>query len=1372
MVKKRLIVLLLACFSFIPHDAIGMEENNTYAETAQKFKKVDGQHRQPTDNDTRELPLASGPFTPKRGLSKDTIKRITKDMKKEGWDNTVVVALQIIGPPDENFWTQASQRKVVFLSYITDSTWFIRVNIPKKQAKPKKVKWYLNKLRNKLQGIAMFDLPINSKYSSELVEIKKSDKKEVSIEILFFQGTTEPTINVLLSDMKFQQDAVGMYSAKIPSSLISEQVIALSRHQDMHYILMKTEELPLMAKAREKVDVDRPELDFSWHMINTSPVPPDYSGWTGNNVRITTYIEGFDQDHDDFWDHDNTGTRTSGRWLCTHGSSYIHHGTMTAGIIMGNGWNSLQEGYNEYENRGIAPESTFDCSSADPDVESASFTQSNAYSSTYIDTNIWNNALSNHHVYVGSAGNEGLKPQYGPHQGYYSLHRVQKNEIIVQNMAGNDLRWLGGSCGPTWDGRIKPDIAAVGGHNGWPLDVERVSIDVDEVVINTSAGIKNYSMNSIGAGFAQGWGANNFRTRVNMFAGVQMNELSRTFGRWEVTYPWGSAWAGAPKFGTKTEDDGTTPLNIIGTSSDTFIFTYRMYEEYFNDVDFHVLWCPDPAIWDPCESMKFKVYADGQWRTETIPVGTHPGWVSMPSIGLVTIAVGGDINPAPAANCNGCYRGSGGTSASGPVVAGAAALLTQQFLDLFSVDLNNQLDGSPFRQDVPQAGGVVMPSTFRALIAHTALDLASVHFFSEPSNPDTGEPTYYHKGPDYVTGYGLLQAGKALELVEHEHALKINFPAAPYHCIVEDTITSLAGKVYQFNIDAQERHLTVTLAWDDPPPSSVTSSITPKLVNQLDLVVRSPSGQYFFPWSLDLPYIPTSSTGPGTVNPQPITSASIHPARHDIANLRDNLEKVDVEFPESGTWYAIVAGIGLNIPPQRISLILGNPPETSDRLDDGIVVFMSDRVTPAQLFLKKVGSADAPFQITNNGHQGTHVINNPSHPQLSYNGKFVVLLEHDLNGIPDTLVIIDLVGNVHKRYNAFATFGTTTINYPEWSRNGDTIAVNAYDSWGARSLQLLSFDSPYDFSIASASVLVPLGIIPSDPNPASHVFSKDGMKIYFSASSNSYRGAIFQIRVDGTAMMRVTGNGKAIREAFNPSLDTDGRHLLLNSEEYHHDPVTYIDEELLKLDLKGGGLFQETKESGNQYARYAINGKGEYLLRSSAPNGNYDLYLVHGDVRVPLDIDDPSNLSNDNSGDWYRYGEEGPTPYVWLRNADTDQSLYNYASGVFHWGYWPDPGMVYILEPVPSTNLVLLRNVKTNQCIKASTTNGGISQSSVCSFSDINQNFELVDVGDGTVRLKSGSNQCLYTGSGNGGQVHSWGCWNGSGFRFEVLPVF
>src|SRR5690606_24913722 len=124
---------------------------------------------------------------------------------------------------------------------------------------------------------------------------------------------------------------------------------------------------------------------------------------------------------------------------------------------------------------------------------------------------------------------------------------------------------------------------------------------------------------------------------------------------------------------------------------------------------------------------------------------------------------------------------------------------------------------------------------------------------------------------------------------------------------------------------------------------------------------------------------------PSVSGPEPITQANLVPARRDIANLRDNVEKVEIEFPESGTWTVFVAGTHLNSGSQRFSLVMGIPERQVTTLDDGWVAFVSNRVSPSQLFIKNVATGASPVQVTQEP-MGVR------HPTWSWNGQYFAYL--------------------------------------------------------------------------------------------------------------------------------------------------------------------------------------------------------------------------------------------------------------------------------------------------------------------------------------------------------------------------------------------
>ena len=70
------------------------------------------------------------------------------------------------------------------------------------------------------------------------------------------------------------------------------------------------------------------------------------------------------------------------------------------------------------------------------------------------------------HTLVNSAGNEGYGGQYcaDGQTGFHSLRGVGKNMLIVGGVLNDGSNWIdpGSSRGPTYDGRLKPDVLGVG----------------------------------------------------------------------------------------------------------------------------------------------------------------------------------------------------------------------------------------------------------------------------------------------------------------------------------------------------------------------------------------------------------------------------------------------------------------------------------------------------------------------------------------------------------------------------------------------------------------------------------------------------------------------------------------------------------------------------------------------------------------------------------------------------------------------------------------------------------------------------------------------------------------------------------------------
>ncbi|MBL8747282.1 MAG: S8 family serine peptidase [Phycisphaerae bacterium] len=193
------------------------------------------------------------------------------------------------------------------------------------------------------------------------------------------------------------------------------------------------------------------------------------------------------------------------------------------------------------------------------------------------------------------------------------------------------------------------------------------------------------------------------------------------------------------------------------------------------------------------------------------------------------------------------YNSKCGTSMASPTVCGLSALVLQDFRAQY-----------PSRPDPRN-------STLKAIWMHTAVDIL---------NP----------GPDYQSGYGSVRVIPAIEFVRSG-----NF--------FENTVSQ--GGVYTATVvvSPSDTVLKVTIAWDDP---AGTPNVNPTLVNDLDLVVTGPGGQYF-PW---------------TLNPAAPSANAVRTTR----NFRDNNEQVLINNPMPGAYLIEVRGFNVPQGPQPFSL--------------------------------------------------------------------------------------------------------------------------------------------------------------------------------------------------------------------------------------------------------------------------------------------------------------------------------------------------------------------------------------------------------------------------------------------------------------------
>jgi hypothetical protein len=209
-----------------------------------------------------------------------------------------------------------------------------------------------------------------------------------------------------------------------------------------------------------------------------------------------------------------------------------------------------------------------------------------------------------------------------------------------------------------------------------------------------------------------------------------------------------------------------------------------------------------------------------------------------------------------------------GTSMATPNATGSAALLIQQYGNLFP-------------------GQAMRASTLKGLLIQTADDLGNA-------------------GPDYKYGWGLINVRAAADIIQDHH----DFPIKQ-HLTETQLTTSLISRTQSFIWDGSSP-ITATLCWTDPAAVATTTadSRTPRLVNNLNLKIIAPNGTTYFPYVM--PFVGTW------------TQASMDLPATTGVNNTDNVEQIRIGGPPASGIYQIVVSFSgtLTNGSQNYSLLL------------------------------------------------------------------------------------------------------------------------------------------------------------------------------------------------------------------------------------------------------------------------------------------------------------------------------------------------------------------------------------------------------------------------------------------------------------------
>lgn len=291
---------------------------------------------------------------------------------------------------------------------------------------------------------------------------------------------------------------------------------------------------------------------------------------------------------------------------------------------------------------------------------------------------------------------------------------------------------------------------------------------------------------------------------------------------------------------------------------------------------------------------------DGRIKPDVVAPGTFVYSTAFceGSVEACRLPSGSLCNAGGTVKRQGYYASDTGSSVSAAVATGALALVLDRY-----------------RRTFPQKTAKAqqpLPSTLRAVIAHSARDVKTAAADWMPS-----------PGPDFVTGWGMLDVKAAVDVVARKHL---------YEGVVASSCAMV--KLEFWRSQRETGPLRITLAWDDVAADPALHDAEPKLVNDLDLVVIAPNGDRYFPWQLDQSFTyaadglqcgtpvavhRTFTAADSSIMTSP--AAVRGKANEKTADHLNNIEVVDVDMPPAGRWQVQVSGFNILQGPQRFSLV-------------------------------------------------------------------------------------------------------------------------------------------------------------------------------------------------------------------------------------------------------------------------------------------------------------------------------------------------------------------------------------------------------------------------------------------------------------------
>lgn len=190
----------------------------------------------------------------------------------------------------------------------------------------------------------------------------------------------------------------------------------------------------------------------------------------------------------------------------------------------------------------------------------------------------------------------------------------------------------------------------------------------------------------------------------------------------------------------------------------------------------------------------------------------------------------------------------------------------------------------------------------------------------------------YNQGPDYRFGFGIIDVQRAADLILDQ--------SATGNHVRRGSIRQGDQVEYNVQVTSSSQPLKVALSWLDIYASTQAST---KLVNNLDIELIAPNSSTHYPWR--------GLTGGGN---------QTHQWTRNGANNRDNIELVEVDSPQTGTWTIRVTGAS----------IPANPQNTVLNDATGFVLVSENAMTKAQQLFEDSLNTTGPMNIPNGSSSG------------------------------------------------------------------------------------------------------------------------------------------------------------------------------------------------------------------------------------------------------------------------------------------------------------------------------------------------------------------------------------------------------------------